>query len=494
MKSPKADMLSGLIRSMTSNEKRYFRISNGSGEDRSYQKIFDAIDRENIPAKDLKKWQAENAVHTSYEKSYLQKILLRSLRNFYEDATTDTTLYQTLIDVEILFNKKQNDLARSLIKKAMSIAEENENYIILQELIKWQIKIINRTSAHLSEAKEFQSLMELATRCLRYSENSYTYAGLTVEALALAQRKGHMAGDEELAENLKILSHPYFKDESMALTMANKNMFFNIQAICYNNISQPVKAFEMIRRSVSLLEEYPERIRRDPKNYMMMLGNLSAISGDARQPDEAIKALDKLERLPDMKGIHMTDTVRDHIVATVIENKMSIYTNGLAEYTKGIEWYEKTKAQMDKGGIVLNSNAMRWRHYLLAVCLFFTKRYAEALEQLRIYLHDHDDQRSDYLLCVHMLHIMVHVELGHYPLLPHLIRSVRRFADTRGFKEKSISLFLQIATKLAKKGTRKEVSDIAKSYLPKLKALSDLPQEYSVQNSIGMNRWLQAKV
>jgi hypothetical protein len=56
-------------------------------------------------------------MNVSYEKNYLKKMILRALRNFNEDLTDNLTALQTLIDLEILFNKKLYDRAYKLSKK-----------------------------------------------------------------------------------------------------------------------------------------------------------------------------------------------------------------------------------------------------------------------------------------------------------------------------------------------------------------------------------------
>src|ERR1043165_3205658 len=112
------DSLFDLLNSLSTNEKRYFKLftSNSSG-DKNYQKLFNAIEQEKITDKKaLKKRMGSTGMNVSYEKKYLQKILMRSLRNFHEDSSSEIILHQTLTDIEILFNKQQYDLCMALIK------------------------------------------------------------------------------------------------------------------------------------------------------------------------------------------------------------------------------------------------------------------------------------------------------------------------------------------------------------------------------------------
>ena len=106
MKSWKWEHLSDLVKSLSVNEKRYFALmQKEDSKSKNYIKLFDAVNQQVETKKIIAKFSGTK-MNVSYEKSYLIKILLKSLRNFHESSSIDTIIYQALFDIEILLDKK----------------------------------------------------------------------------------------------------------------------------------------------------------------------------------------------------------------------------------------------------------------------------------------------------------------------------------------------------------------------------------------------------
>src|ERR1700679_355236 len=105
----KKDLLLNLIQSLSANEKRYFALfSPGTTGSQNYRKLFKALETEtSYNSGVIKEKLGPSCMNIAYEKSYLQKMLLRSLRNFYDESTDELTLLSALINIEVLFNKQQ---------------------------------------------------------------------------------------------------------------------------------------------------------------------------------------------------------------------------------------------------------------------------------------------------------------------------------------------------------------------------------------------------
>ncbi len=196
MKAPKSNSLSDLIHTLSTNEKRYFKIftANSSG-DKNYRKLFNAIESEKISdKKELKKRMSHTTMNVSYEKKYLQKILMRALRNFHEDSSSEIMLHQTLIDIEILFNKQHYDLCLSLVKHAMQVGEENEQFALLIQLLKWQRKIMIRKGQYSEVGKQNKILVAKERDFLNKLLNVLEYKDVQAQFLTLLAQKKEMPG------------------------------------------------------------------------------------------------------------------------------------------------------------------------------------------------------------------------------------------------------------------------------------------------------------
>ena len=82
----KQDHLPGLIKSLNANERRNFRLfAAHEQDDTNYLKLFDALDgKETYNASELCRTLGITADQLHKQKSYLAKVLLKSLR-FYKD-------------------------------------------------------------------------------------------------------------------------------------------------------------------------------------------------------------------------------------------------------------------------------------------------------------------------------------------------------------------------------------------------------------------------
>ena len=170
MRAP-SDELFSLIKSLTASEKRYFKIwasKHVVGKSNHYEKLFDAIDilpddkpydeaafKKNLRGKSYGKYLRD-------EKSNLKEILLKSMRVYHAEKTTEGKLSEMLQEIRFLYSKGLMDSCRSLIDKAYKLADEREQYEVKLQLIRF--KTLTNTSAYDNQRIEKNKEWELCTR------------------------------------------------------------------------------------------------------------------------------------------------------------------------------------------------------------------------------------------------------------------------------------------------------------------------------------------
>lgn len=490
------DHLYDLIHSLSTNEKRYFKLFTADTlGDKNYQKLFTAIAAGKISdKKELKKSMGHTTMNVSYEKKYLQKILMRALRNFHEDSSSEIALHQILIDVEILFNKQHYDISFAIVKKSLALAEENEQYPLLLQLLKWYRKILIRKGLYTQVAEENEYISKKERDCLSRLENLNQYKNIQAQMLALIGRKGNARNEKEILEFKKIMKQPLLKKESLAVSYGAKILFFESWNWFYQHSFQIEKAYQNSIRTLTFIESHPEKIKLQPQTYMAALSGLVSRCINLNKYDEAIKVIEKLERMKEMPGIHIPKSLHTEILSFALERRLMIYGFN-RDFKKGIDLYEKTKDEIDKHKKSIRQTFFSMYHELIGLCFVHTKQYEKALSHLRILMDDTEDkQRSDTFLYAHLLHIITHFELKNYQLLPYLTKSVQRFAKSRGFTQETVSLFLKMFNELAKKNSKKEIVQIVTSYRPKFKTLSKSNADDVIQGTIDLDYWMEGKI
>jgi hypothetical protein len=133
-----------LIKSMSKNEKRYFKLQVENVKERKYIKLFDKIDKQQ--AYDESKIRLAFA-HESFikqlpvAKNYLYALILKVLSAYHSDRTVDFRIRTALNNIEILFSKNLFKQCIKIIKREKKTAAYLERYALLLELLKWERRI-----------------------------------------------------------------------------------------------------------------------------------------------------------------------------------------------------------------------------------------------------------------------------------------------------------------------------------------------------------------
>ena len=124
-----------LIKSMTRNEKGYFKkfasVNSKKGEG-NYLRLFDCIDEmEEYDESVIRKKFAKEKFITQLNvtKLYLQRIIIKSLRNYYGENDPDIERLNAMIEITLLVKKQMYDSALRIIEKMKPVAKEYETHI-----------------------------------------------------------------------------------------------------------------------------------------------------------------------------------------------------------------------------------------------------------------------------------------------------------------------------------------------------------------------------
>ena len=179
----KKEALFVLIKSLSRNEKRYFKLfctRETSGE--NYRKLFDTIDKQEIydDKKIKERFKEEKFCRQLHvTKNYLQKIILKSLRNFHSEFSKDAELKELLRNIEILYNKELYAHCEIELKKADAIARKYEINSGLVEVQNWQRKL--QQTIHPHHYKAFQETIAGQAEAIACLQNSNMYWQLAVD-------------------------------------------------------------------------------------------------------------------------------------------------------------------------------------------------------------------------------------------------------------------------------------------------------------------------
>ncbi len=139
-----------LIKSMNRNEKGYFKkfgTINSKKGDGNYLRLFDCIDgMKEYDERIIKsKFAGEKFLNQlNVTKLYLQKMIIKSLRNYHSDNDPEIQRLNSMAELTLLFKKQLYDSALRMSEKLIGIAEENETFLHQLFLMQIQYQIMIR--------------------------------------------------------------------------------------------------------------------------------------------------------------------------------------------------------------------------------------------------------------------------------------------------------------------------------------------------------------
>lgn len=490
------DLLTELINSLSVNEKRYFSLfSSISPGEQNFKKLFKALSGEaNYDSKKIQRKLGHTRMNVAYEKGYLQKVILKSLRNYNEDATDEITLHASLIDIEILFNKQQYQLALTLIKKAMRDAEKGEKFALHLQLIVWEKRCMLRMGEYDYFEKQFTQALNREQELIALLENFSQYRTLQYYMLSIVSRKGNVtrAGDRRKFD--AIINHPLMKNAAMARSFLAKLVYYEILIHWYHHHFEVKKAYDTTRQVLQLFEQNPERIEQNPQAYFSYISNYFNRALALDKMEQAGKAIDGIEWLINTFSGSLAPSLLKEMRATLIERKL-IYFVFTGNYKMAASYAESLLPEIER-----SKNAYRQAFYVIfyfytSLTFFHLRDFEKALDRQRKIIDGFDDAvRMDFVFMTHILHFLTHFELKHYSMLPYLQKSIQRFMQTRGLGNKTNQIILRFFAALIKAtGDAQKMRETLHLFHEQLLPYKNDHSQNLVMETLDLLNWMKGK-
>lgn len=448
--SMQQNKLFDLIKTMSRSEKGYFKkysTRHVIGGENDYIKLFDAIEQqEQYDEKKLvKKLKGQKFIgHLAVLKKYLYKLILKSLRSYYEEGSLDLQIKSQLAEVSILYERGLSGQAAKILQRAKSIALENEKLILLQEVNDWERKLIrdglykNQTPDSILALEKERDLFLMKSLCLN------KYLGITERTffadyyLDAAQKKIQIGElDLELDKLYREINPSYNSFQSSML-------YYHLRGK-HATILKP-KSGEKIyeKEMLNLLESNPQAILANPDTYIVSLFNLLAGSEHLVDVKEQVNILNKISDFENANSKYLSFKSRVKIFSylTILRTHLFITT---ADFDYGKEYipmhllkpmklYEAKINSLDKETIYFNiltiyfgaedhKASLRWSNKII-------NEYSESITE-------------DILETTKLLNVIIHYELKNSLTIVSVITSAERFFRTKPLFSNAVPVFLQ---------------------------------------------------
>jgi len=477
----------GLVKSLSMNEKRYFRVSaTATGKDKNYLKVFDALDK--MKAYDPEKLRRTlKGINLSYEKNYLQKQLLKTLRGFYSDINSVTELQGILHSLEILYRRRLISQCQKLVDKGIELCRRFEQWHYHLELLDWQRRLYARTG-------NYRVLTEYAKENLRQKQELLkTIHAFSIEqeklifVTSVLQQKSHYLSAPE-RKRFGQLRRSYRQNTRKHAAFRIAEIAYGAQYFIHHYLGDMQQAYAWNKAALELYDAHPQYIFDQPFKYFVTCFNLVTRCIHFGKHEEALEHLKEIEKR--LSGLSAFDRkeVSEEFYSGLIGWKARIYfkMRQPAEALKAAKEFER---QVNFRQI--RQNQRSHVDYSLARIYFTSGMHRESLKYVNKQIREGaKGLKLEYLLFAFLLRLCIYVEQDAQVLIMPTVSALERFLNKNRVKDAFADEFTAFIKKYVGAGDDKaQRALVAKNFSKLKKLVSANTEQYEV-----ILRWLKTKM
>ncbi len=441
---PKNDRLFQLIKSLSKSEKRYFTLHMGSGKKhKKYLQLFQAMESQDQYNESLIRGQFEGdpiLIQLHVAKNYLKNLILKSLRNYYSEDSSDMKLHNALQEIEILYKRDLFDLCLSRIHQAEKYARRYQNLPILLELLSWKRRLHLLRLGSFSAQEVVKEIIQEESKAIEDFRHLNTYWDLTMN---LRNR----FGDVDFAQ---ILKHQYLKDDSNASNFRSRILYYHLLYTTHTVCGQRKESEQALNDLIDYLKSEHDLIKEDPGPYVTALNNKIGLLLNQNRYQEIGAILKEIRAIPQVYQLKQRDTTTMKLWLRSYNVELELYRDS-RQVNKGIELIPIVKGFMQKHASDIPVEYHVLFRYQFANLYFMNEDHAASLQEVNhILVQRYSQIRNDIISYAHFLNLILHYELGNTTVLRYAVDATRRFIKKRGkiepFERELLRFFSRVST------------------------------------------------
>lgn len=500
MSNKASDHLFTLIKSLSKPEKRYFRIftsGSGSGAKTNYLLLFDAMDKLESYDEDLlkQKFKKKAFVHRfSLTKNRLYSTILRSLDAYYSKSSIDAELRRLLHSVELLYKKSLYDQSYKMLRSAKRLAYKSEKNTILIEILNWEKMLIEKDNYEGISTKEIDAILDEDKRIAKFIQVYNEYWNVKSHLFNILFRKGKARSQEDIEKFKQLIDHTLLNREESELFTQSRYLYFHIYSAFYFGTGDYLKCYEFLEKNIQLIEKNFALFKEEPNTYVSVLTNAIYVGMQLKRFDEAFLYLKKLRKVPDKLVINSNENLDIRLFNSAYSIELTLYAL-TGEFEQGLKIIPEVEAGLQKYHHKMSSVRKASFYFSIAILYFGTGDYSRSLKWINELLNNITIDESEDIHCfAQLLNLIIHLELGNKTLIPHTLKSVSRYLETRNRVYKFETAMLQFIGEVLKADEEEDEREMYTTLVEALKPLAKDPFESTALEQFDFMSWAESKV
>lgn len=426
-----------VIKSMTMNEKRYFKIycnKNIVGSQNKYLEIYNYILKTEIFDEDIinNELNSKNfsTINIASDINYLSKIVFKSLNEFHSDKLNDIKIKNTLNTIEILFYKGLYEECLRMIHKLKINKIMGENPYLLMNLLNWEKKCVGYSKG-LLEAIEINDSMSHNIEAIAQIKE---ITDLYYKSYYYKNNVGKIP-HEKLVEDFEILINNSLFSKEIIFTNLISEIFYELTFANYHHVNKNYKEeINYLNKVINIYEENTDYRYENPLDYVAI--NMRVINLSKTENEDIFYEL--------LKNLRSFDKYID-IQKEVVKERIFMFTHQAElEYLIRHKMYKKAESVMKN----IEENSLNFvytiepyyqisLYYLFSSVLCLNNEFRKGLKYANKILNEFKfEDRPSIFIKSEFLNIVIHYELKNYELVLHNIATLnRKYTKNNKLKE-----------------------------------------------------------
>lgn len=480
------DQLHTLVQTLTKSEKRYFKLVCSLQEgDKAYLALFTLLENQAEGGAVLYEVLEKQFPGSTVEpvRKHLYRVLMKALRLYESEKTTENKLASLIQDARILFAKGLTELGFEQIDKIKKLALRSEKHLYylmaarleLQQLVRTQFSTLDETQL-LRKQQQWQTIMQR-------EQTSHQHSTLYEILLYRYWKNGLVRSlDEQTRLNdLLLEEHQILARNQQKNSFEAQRLHLHFQSVYFlmtNDAGGSLKAFYDLH---DLFQRHQDLWTDTPIYYIHLLdGILTDLRGLLRYDDMAyfLERLAGLTTLPEGLSLQARYLTLVHRLA---------WLNDVNKTEEALALVRTVVPSLERELPGLPANVMALVRLSIARTYRDAGQPTAALKQVNAVLNDRTAvgravQNKLWYNQARLLNLMIHTDLGNLDYLRYELRSVERKlkADKKLHRvERAMLSYL--------KGHLTGKPD--SSFIPTVQQLVDEPSERQLVLALGLTRW-----
>jgi hypothetical protein len=423
-----------LIHALSGSEKRYIRLRISQFVKESTQlKMYERMqEQKEFDRLALQKEFGSNFVLTEQK---LYAFLLKSLRQYQEDYSTDFKIRSALGNVEVLFNKGLYGLCQKEIRRALKLANKHQYWQYILAIVDWDIKLDFVLHGNVSVQK-IKSDYQQVKSILENIETEFSLQLKSLEARELTMSFLMTANKNTLKRLSKYKYDQKFTTYrsgmfSHFLTTYKYFAFFNTQKR-YENYK---KAHDIITSSEETLKDNYLYYITSKFNVIVMLIRLGKFNDAEHHLEDFEKSL-SIQKLAEIKPYYDMTLERLCFCKIHLQNMKGTFQHALSIKTE--EYFDPKISHATNIYYIMSNIQLTYAHFASGHFRAAHKNVISIKENKLL------EENSSFYLPVLLLELMVNYELGNHELNDSISRRVYNKTKSQEF----MRIFLGLIRKM----------------------------------------------